>query len=330
MHYPQIYIGTIPSNPQQRRVLRARALDLRLRLRPTREPVPIFIVLHFATGTPAAGMIDLLIVRPNTIIVGALREYRSPIMAQPGGPWLMPGGVPLLEASGSAPLEHVGIQRDAVRAQLVADRRLQEHVRQPHTFDRMIGALICMPALHPDSKIALDIEDHRRQLKVLGLEELQGLAVMVASGMQLSEHAMHIIVSETLGGQLWHDGTQLLFELACPAYQLRLLSDETGQKPALPILEGPNVIGRRRIARPHEHRLTLNADDLISNDHAVLHSGENGMATIRDTSKNGTWITLPGASEIYLHNAEHPISPGTLIRMGVTVMRFERVEQENP
>jgi hypothetical protein len=46
---------------------------------------------------------------------------------------------------------------------------------------------------------------------------------------------------------------------------------------------------------------------------------------LRDTSKNGTWVTPPGAAEQRVRG-EQAIGPGTLVRMGVTRMRLERVE----
>ena len=48
------------------------------------------------------------------------------------------------------------------------------------------------------------------------------------------------------------------------------------------------------------------------------------ITTLRDTSKNGTWITAPGATEERVRH-DRTIVAGTLLRLGVTRARLERV-----
>jgi hypothetical protein len=146
---------------------------------------------------------------------------------------------------------------------------------------------------------------------------------------QLSAEALHLIAFELFAGRLWHDGTKFLFDLAPARFRLRVLAAPTTQagtrgEKLLQLAEGENVAGRRRAAQKYEHRLALSGDELISADHALLICGDDHI-TLRDTSKNGTWITLPGGSEERVRG-ERAIFPGTLLRMGQTQMRLERVE----
>jgi hypothetical protein len=321
MHYPQIFIGQIPPTAAQRRALRALALDLRIRLRPPRDPLPTLILLNIAVE--GVDPIDLLVARPNTLIIGALRSFDGPLTAELDGRWIDTHGRSL-HRDGQSPLAAVGNQRDTLRARLVES--LPPGIPAAQVITRMIAALICIPTLHPESQIAIDIEDHRALRKVLGLDELAGLAAMTSTATRISEHALHALIAEHLGGQLWHDGTRLLFELAPPPYRLRLIGDEPGQRPVLPLIEGENLIGRRRTARPHEHRLTIAGDDRISSDHAAIICTDDQRVILRDTSKNGTWFTLPNGPEAFLGNTERPIIPGTIIRMGETRMQLEAAE----
>lgn len=323
MHYPQIFIGQIPPTAARRRALRSLALDLRVRLRPPREPLATLVLLNFPVE--GADLIDLLIARPNMLIVGALRTFDGPIIAAAGDQWLDLHGRSL-QHEGSSPLAYVGNQRDTLRARLAES--LPVELGQAQIVKRMIAALICAPSLHAESKITLDVEDHRALRKVLGLDELAGLTAMTSSSTRLAEQTLHALIMEQLGGQLWHDGNRLLFELAPPPYHLRLISAENGQRPALPLIEGENVIGRRRTARPHEHRLTIAGDDRISSDHAAIICGDDQQVLLRDTSKNGTWFTLPNGPESFLGNAERLIVPGTIIRMGETRMQLEAAQIE--
>lgn len=320
MHYPQIFIGQIPQTSAQRRTLRALALDLRVRLRPPRDPLPTLVLLNFAVE--GVDLIDLLIVRPSILIVGALRSFDGPITAELGSRWIDATGRSL-QQDGQSPLAAVGNQRDTLRARLAESLPADLPITQ--LVGRMIAVLICVPTLHPESGIALDVDDHRAQRKILGLDELAGLTAMTSIVSRISEQALHSLVAEYLDGQLWHDGTRLLFELAPPPYRLRLIGDEPSQRPILPLIEGENVIGRRRTARPHEHRLTIAGDDRISSDHAEIICMDDRII-LRDTSKNGTWFTLPNSPEAFLGNAERQIIPGTIIRMGETRMQLEAAE----
>jgi FHA domain len=324
--YPQIYLGHIPAKPAERRALRALALDLRARVQAVRAPEPTTLLLRFAAGEGPAADIDLLLLRPQAAIVGALRTYRGPIVAGPGGPWsYCDTGEPIRELRGRTPTQHVKAQRDAVRERLDDTAgQLLGLAPQAQPFERMVGALICVPATHPESRITLEVSEHRQQIKVLGLDELAQLATMLQIGAHLSDEAMQAIVSDLFAGRLWHDGQRFLFDLAPQRFQLRVLADGARGDKVLPLIEGENVIGRRRAPQKYEHRLTLSGDELISADHALLICGDDDRITLRDTSKNGTWITTPGAKEERVRQ-ELAIVPGTLLRMGMTRARLERV-----
>ena len=56
-----------------------------------------------------------------------------------------------------------------------------------------------------------------------------------------------------------------------------------------------------------------------------LLCGDGDYVTLRDTSKNGTWVTPPGGAEERLHGVERAITLGAILRMGVTRMRLERI-----
>jgi hypothetical protein len=319
MTYLQIYIGQTPDRPEQRRALRTFAMDLRLRLRPTREQSPALVLLN--APVLGAGIIDLILVRPNAFIVGAVRSYDGPIVAESWAAWRDQRGAVLTD-DGMAPLRYIGMQRDTLRARLV--EALAPDSPEIRALPRMIAALISSPTLHPESRIALDIEDHRMQRKLLGLDELAGLAMLGNVGVHIPETNLAPLI-ELIGGQLWHDGSRLLFELAPPRLHLRLINSSS-LRPALPLIEGENVIGRRRTARPHEHRLTIAGDDLMSSDHALVTCQFDGRVTLRDISKNGTWFTLPGGEESFVHADERQIAPGTILRMGETRMAIEEIE----
>jgi hypothetical protein len=271
----------------------------------------------------------LLLLRPAAIIVGAVRAYRGPIEARPGERWLYRGsGQPIREGRDRTPIQHVKIQRDAVRARLDAAAGLLGTAVEPgmgDPFERTIGALIVAPTTHPDSRISLDVTEHRQQLKVLGLDELAGLAGLVHTGVELSDESMRAIAADLFGGRLWHDGTRFLFELVPALYQLRVLGEDPRADQVLPLFEGETVIGRRRTSQGYERRLSLGADELISADHALIVCSDDRV-TLRDNSKNGSWITPPGGVEERLRG-ERVIVPGTLLRMGMTCMRLEWVEE---
>jgi len=326
--YPQIYLGDTPTTGDQRRAVRALALDIRARIHATRAPEPTILLLHFRADASTLPVIDLLLLRPSAAIVGAVRAYHGPIESLPDGQWhRRVSGELLREARDRTPIQHVKLQRDAVRAQLdAAAPRLLGTPADAHPFDRTVGALIIAPSTHAESKVSLEIGDHHQQLKLLGLDELPALAGMLRLGVQLPESAMHAIASELFGGRLWHDGTRFLFDLAMPRFQLRLLADGTRPEKLLPLIEGENLLGRRRSSQHYEHRLTLAGDELISADHALLTCGDDDWVALRDTSKNGTWITPPDGSEERVRG-ERTIFPGTLLRMGLTRALLERIEE---
>jgi hypothetical protein len=340
MGYPQVYLGQIPGAAAERIALRERALDLRAALRggPRGRPEldPTYVLLNFAAGAAigspsAAPMVELLLLRPDAALVGAIRAYPGPIEVTPEGRWTdLATGTAIRDERGRAPLQVVRAQRDAVRARLDRDAGLlleapAEAGADASSFARMVGALICAPATHPESRISLDVDDHRQQLKILGLDELAGLAAMLRTGPRLSEAAMRRIVGDLFEGRLWLDGERLLFELAPGRFQLRVLGDGGRPESVVPLMEGENIAGRRRSAQRYERRITLSGDDLISSDHARLFCGDADHVTLRDTSKNGTWVVLPGSAEERLHGAERAITLGAVLRMGVTRMRLERI-----
>ena len=326
--YPQIYLGDIPNTGGQRRALRALALHIRARIHATRAAEPTTLLLHFRAGESPTPEIDLLLLRPSVAIVGAVRAYQGPIESLPGGQWRRrDSGELLREERDRTPIQHVKLQRDAVREQLDnAAPRLLGTPADAHPFDRIVGALIIAPSTHAESRVSLEIGDHRQHIKLLGLDELPALASMLRLGMQLPEPAIHTIVSELFGGRLWHDGARFLFELAAPRFQLRLLGDDMRPEKLLPLIEGENLLGRRRSSQHYEHRLTLSGDELISADHALIICGDDDWAALRDTSKNGTWITPPGGAEERVRG-ERTIFPGTLLRLGMTPALLERIEQ---
>ncbi|HEU5103322.1 MAG TPA: FHA domain-containing protein, partial [Roseiflexaceae bacterium] len=322
--YPQIYLGSTPNTSARRRALRALALELRARIHMARAADATTLLLHFRAGDGVAEAIDLLLLRPSAAIVGAVRSYGGPIETLPGGQWRRRDTGELLhEQRDRTPIQHVRLQRDAVRARLaVAAPELLNEAEDARSFDRLIGALILAPATHPDSRVSLEIGDHRQQLKVLGLDELPALASMVRLGVQLPDSAVRAIASEIFAARLWHDGARFLFDLAEPRFQMRVLGDDTRSEKLLTLIEGENVLGRRRSAQQYEHRLSLSGDELISGDHALIVCGDDDWVTLRDTSKNGTWITPPGGTEERVRG-ERTIFPGTLLRMGMTRARLE-------
>jgi hypothetical protein len=324
--YPQIYLGSIPDTSARRRVLRELALELRAQMRAARASEPSTLLLNFRAGDGPAESIDLLLLRPRAAIVGAVRAFGGPIETLPNGQWRRRDtGALLHEQRDRTPIQHVRLQRDAVRARLGAlAPELLGMAADEQPFDRMVGALIVVPATHADSRVSLEIDDHRQQLKVLGLDELAGLAAMARLGVQLPTAAIQAIVAEIFEGRLWHDGARFLFDLAPPRFQLRVLAEGTRPEKLLPLIEGENVLGRRRSSQQHEHRLSLSGDELISADHALIVCGDDDWVALRDTSKNGTWITPPDGTEERVRG-ERTIFPGTLLRMGMTRARLERV-----
>jgi hypothetical protein len=299
-------------------VLRERALDIYAHLRQANQPAPTVALLNVAAGPSSAG-VDLLLLRPRALLAGTLRTFDGPIEALPGRPWRGLGGAtpPL---PGPSPLDVARAARDAVALRLRDPLDRWGVPRAP----RILGAVVLFPAIHPDSRISLDIDDHRQGLKVLGLDELAGVAAMVSSGVELTEEQMRAVAEHVFGGRLWVDGGRMLFDLAPARFALRLLDGERAGE-AVPLPEGETVVGRRRTARRYERRVAIGGDDLISSDHALLLCGDDEAVRLRDTSKNGTWIVRSDGQEQHLRGAEQVLAPGAVLRMGVTRMRLERL-----
>lgn len=311
-----IYIDAIPNTLEERRALRARAIDLRLRFRNLRDAAPTAVVLNLAI--PATGSVQMVVVRPNSMVVGHVLESDAPIYAA-HGQWVQHGR-PIQVAEYQNPLVAIGHLRDTLRARLFALLPADHPARR--LVERAIAAVVVSPTFHPDSRPGLDVDDHWALRKVLGIDELAGLMTMASAGVRLDEQHWQQLV-DLLGGRLWHDGTRLLYELAPPRYCLRILVDGTPRRMVLPLLEGENIIGRRRTARPQDYRLTIAGDDLVSSDHALVLVGDDGQIILRDISKNGTWVAQSDGAERFLHAAEQPITPGMILRMGETRMRLE-------
>ena len=315
MAHPQIYLGQIPATSLGRRLLREQALKLAaLFARPELEPSTL--LLHFqppAATHPA----DVLVLRPHTALVGIIQDVDGPIMTDAAGQWLNASRDEALCGPEGEPL-------------LACIKQLRERVvagletATAQSFARTIGALIVAPTTHPESQIVLDIDDHRQQIKVLGLDELPTLAAMAQTGINLDNAMLPNLMADVFGAQLWHDGERLLFEISRSVLQLRVLDYGGATQHTWPLLEGANFVGRRQTPHRYEYRVALSGDDLMSNDHALIVVADDGRIVVRDTSTNGTWIAMSGEPERRLHRAERPIVPGTIMRMGATRMVLER------
>lgn len=298
---PEIYLAQIPATPQARRQERAFALELAQQLARISEG-PCAALLGLGGEYP-----DVLLLRPRSVIVGLICDSTGPIDLLPTGTWIdRTSGNGLL---GGKPLARVRHARTT----------LVQRLSNVTGLGTITGALVISPTLHVESQVVLDIEDHREQIKVLGMDELAPLASMLQAGAHLDEVAMRAIIS-ALGGRLWHNGERLLFEVGLARYRLAHTSGVV-----LTLLEGENVIGRRTAPLQREFRLTIEGDDTISADHAVLICTADGRAIVRDTSTNGTRIRLSEGSELRIHHAEQPVTPGCIIRMGETELRLEQV-----
>ena len=297
---PQIYLAQTPTTAEARRHLRARALGLAEQLARISEG-PCIALLGVNAGP------DLVLLRPRSVIVALIHDAQGPIELLPSGIWIdRTTGNTLFDGQ---PLAQVRRVRAALAQQL--DPLLG--------LGTITGALVVSPTLHPESHVALDIVDHRERIKLLGMDELAPLASMLQAGAHLDEAAMRGIIG-MLGGRLWHNGERLLFEVGLAPYRL---GHTTGV--ALTLLEGENVIGRRTTPLGREFRLTIEGDDTISADHAVLVCAADGQAIVRDTSTNGTLIRSPEGGELRIHHTEQLITPGSIICMGETRLRLERV-----
>lgn len=314
----QLFVGQIPGTAAARQALRGRAIDVDAALGQAHQPASSVALLNFDPGDARLAPVDMLLIRPGALLVGVLWRHDGPIDVDPGGPWRdRASGTALAGADGRSPLELARAQRDAVMERLVAARAVPGDAR-------MAGAVVCLPAVHPESQISLDVDDHLRGLKVLGMDELAGVAAMISSGVALAERQMRALAEEVFGGRLWLDDGQELFELAPPRFALRALGGaRAGELALLP--EGETVVGRRRTPRRYERRVAIPGDDLISSDHAVLAYGDGEALTVRDTSKNGTWVAAPGEAEQHLRGSERAVTPGAVLRLGVTRMRVEQV-----
>lgn len=320
MTNPHIYIGSIPTTAAERRTLREHAAALIGAL--SSAPSPIGVLLHITSNVSQP--IELLLLSSQAALVGIIRHYTNPIEVSPSGHWTFKhNGATLHEARGQTPFQLIAAQRNTIHEYLAAEIDHLDPERRILPIDAIIGALICAPALPAESRISLDIDEHRQLLKILGLDELAGLLTMSRHPTRLNEADITNLITNGFGGQLWHDGARFLFELAPSRYRLRKLS-ETGPTQTIYILnEGETIIGRRRTSQAYELRVTLADDDLISSDHARLLYGDSPNILLRDTSKNGTWITLPGQNERRLSRADAQIVPGSILRFGETRLILE-------
>ncbi len=328
---PRIYLGQTPDTVRERVDLREQALALAQRVRQSHADGLCAALFGFTAGAqPPLARIDLLIVRAEAVIVGALRAYAGPIDTPPEGAWReRTSGQLIVEADGAHPLHRLRAQREAVQLSLnAAAERLGVAGHDPRPFKRVIGALICVPALHPESRISLDVDDHRDGLKVCGFDELAGVAAMAHSGVSLSDEAIHTIAAGLFGGRLWHDGARLLFDLAPPRLQLRIMLPAGGHT-IVPLPEGGAIIGRRRSARRFERRVVISGDDLVSIDHLQLsYDDDPAIVTIRDMSKNGTWLTSPGGPVEHIRGETRTIAVGARLRLGMTEVLLEEARNE--
>jgi hypothetical protein len=315
----QLFIGQIPRTAVERQVLRERAIDVLQQLRQANQPAPSVVLLHFDAPPGASRVVDLLLVRPRAVIVGMFWHHSGPFEVEPGGGWRdIISGALLADPAGNTPLELARTARNTVVEYL---RDTAEGLPQLERA-RVVGAVICVPTTHPAARISLDVDEHRQGLKVLGMDELAGVAAMVQSGVELSERQMAAVAGEVCGGRLWYDGDKPLFELAPPRFALRLLhGDRAGE--VVPLPEGQTIVGRRRTPRHYERRVPILGDDLISSDHVVLEYGDDEGLVVRDISKNGTWITAPGEHEHHLHGAERRLLQGGSLRIGMTRLLIE-------
>ncbi len=325
---PRIYVGQTPDTTSERILLRERALMLANVIRHSPTEGVCVVAFNVTVGTePPLAMIDLITMRTTAVIVGALRTFAGPIDAPPGGVWRdRVSGEPLLEEDGSHPLHRIRVQRDAVQRSLnAAAVRLGLNPADPHPFRRVIGAIVGVPALPADSRISLDVDDHRDHLKVCSFEELPGVAALAHSGVVLSTESIHTILADLFDCRLWYDDGRLLFELVPPRFQLCITAP--GRAPVMaPLYEGETVVGRRQSAQGTERRITLSNDELVSSDHLhIVCHADPASVIIRDTSKNGVWITPPDGPIEHIRHAERTIPIGTRLRLGMTDIILERV-----
>lgn len=325
---PRIYLGKIPPTIHERVELREHALLLTQRLRQSQTVGMCAVLLHFSAGAHSPlQCVDLLLLRGDAIMVGALRAYPGPIAAMPGEAWRDRLNDRLIvEEDGAFPLHRLRAQRDAIQVSLnAAAERLGLAARDSRPFRRVYGAVVCVPQVHPDSQISLDVDDHRDGLKVCGFDELPGVAAMLHTDLMLNDAIIETIAGGVFGGRLWHDGNHFLFDLAAPRFRLRIITP--GNPPQIaPLLEGTTVVGRRRAARRVEQRITVAGDDLISLDHLYLTCDEaSSTVTIRDDSKNGTWLTTAGGAAEHLRGQTRAIAAGARLRIGTTDITLESI-----
>lgn len=325
---PRIYVGRTPDTARERIALRQHALMLVHTARQSSTGGTCAFVFNIAAGVdPPLAQIDLLAVRVESVIVGALRSYTGPIDAPPGGIWRdRTSGRPILEEDGAHPLHRLRLQRDAVQMSLnAAAARLGITGNDPRPFKKVIGILVAVPALPPDSRISLDIDDHRDHLKVCNFDELAGVLSMVHSGVTLPDEAIDAIAAGLFGSRLWYHNDCFLFELAPPRFQVHIHTPEC-RAVTVPLYEGETIVGRRPSPQGNERRIPISGDELVSSDHLhIVYDDESNGVTIRDTSKNGTWVVLPDGPADHLRNAERTIPAGTRLKLGATDMILERL-----
>lgn len=309
---PQIFLATTPATAQTRRMLRVRALDLLARLGDFGEG-PCVAVLCVVQG---AASVDIVLLRPRSVLVGTFQEADAPIDIHRDHSWLVEARA--ARAAVLRVLEEGGKgQRGEGETVFFPPHPLP---LSPSQLGSPVAAVIVAPSLPAESRIVLDVEDHRQRVKVLGLDELAPLAAMLQAGAQLDQSATEAIAKQ-LGGSLWHDGERFVFELGLAPYELRLVSGDARQR--FPLLEGANILGRRALPLQYEYRLAFPGDDSISADHAILICSPDGRVVLRDTSTNGSYIRLMDGGEERIHRAERSLTPGTILRIGETLLRLE-------
>ncbi|HMP39558.1 MAG TPA: FHA domain-containing protein [Roseiflexaceae bacterium] len=309
----QLYLGSIPRESAARCLLRERALALAALFDQARMPDPILGLLHLPlAAADDVQPVDLVLLTPAAAMVATIHTHTGPVDMLADGRWMVQGR--LFELHGGTPLAHVAAQRDQVM------RLLQQ---AGLLYEQIIGALVVAPILDPRSNILLDIDDHRRRLKVCGFDEIAGLISMLdGRGAQFSRVALETTLVEHLGASLWYERGQLIFELAPARCRLRVVADGGEEVAIMPLYEGATVIGRRRTPQYYERRVVVSGDDLISSDHATIICDDAGIR-IRDTSKNGTWILGMAGEQEALHDTEREITIGATLRVGRTHMHLE-------
>jgi hypothetical protein len=322
----RFYIGELPNDALARRELRDRGLQLLDGLRQA-ESLDSAVAIWAARIAPSEPLIDLLLITPQAALVGLLLPGTSPIDMLNDGRWVVRAtNEELRNTTGEAPIEQVRRRREAVVRFFSELPDLASEALLP----RLTAALIFVPAAHRDSRIRLDIEEHRQQIKLVGLDEVAALMSMLQSNSRLPETLLDELATKHGAARLWHTGQQTVFEPADAGWRVQVLPSQFAENRRLTLLLGDNIIGRRRTPREQEYRLLPAHDDLMSNDHAVITCLDEQQIWLRDTSTNGTLVTPPNGPEFRLHRGERQLLAGTILKMGETRMALERADPNEP